>query len=414
MKERSSIILIILCVLTMLSGCAAVEGIFYPLPEAYTDGVKIPKGYPHDILEIYDDAVVFDKEDDGSEIKIEYGTQDDVDDVIDFHMDLFEDKELAMEETDESRDELRASGWGSNFYFEIKVDEAKGGYEERAFNTVVKVTVEFIEEDFDDDEYKDNNIDKGQEENDDADDEIDNPVVYENTLIQIEGFWHQCGEMWETGRYFKTFGYAYEIEGMNITYYENFEVVFEDKPFTFVDENTIMFKLNGTERMLMIEFVIIDGFEFLFLYDDYNNMELFYTASSYDEMMAYKGLRERYNETIYLEDELSDDELRFYLTETNWYTLYRYHPDGTYESLDYMERIYFWEDGTGLIEHYDGTLTEITWNINNEYLVIYFYNGTSITYIVDYSTTELYPYLYIFGDRDGRNGAATVYKPPGI
>jgi len=414
MKGKNRVVLIVLCVLISFSGCTATSNIFDPLPEEYTDGAKIPKNYPDDILEIYDDAIVFDTDDDDNEIKIEYGTEDEVDDVTDFYMDLFESKGLTIEETEEDRGEFTASGWSSDFYFEIKIDEAKGDYEERVFETVVKVKVVFIEEDFDDDEYKDNNIEADEEGYDNTDEEIDNPVVYEDTLAQIEGFWHLCGEMWEVGRYIKTAGNAYKIEGMTITYFEDFEVVFENKPFTFIDEYTIMFMFDGAERMLMIEFVSIDSYEYLFLYDDYYNMELFYTASSYDEMMTYNGMRERYNKAINLDDSLSDDDLRFYLTETNWYTIYKYHPDGTYEYLDYTERIYFWEDGTGLIEHYDGQLTEITWSLSNEHLVMYFFNGTSLTYIVDYSTTELYPYLYVYDDKDGRDGVAYVYKPPGI
>ena len=77
--NRNKIIILILGLALILSGC---------IPSQYTKGVDADE-YPDRDLPVYDDAVIFEYEGDDEEVSIKYGTEDDIDDVIDFYKDYF-------------------------------------------------------------------------------------------------------------------------------------------------------------------------------------------------------------------------------------------------------------------------------------------------------------------------------------
>lgn len=131
---KNKIIIIVLATVMIFSGC---------IPSAFLKGVDFDN-YPERDLPIYDDAIVYEYEDDDEEVTIMYGTEDDVDDVIEFYQDYFEDEGIVLDQEDEEDDEYSALGFYEDFIFEIEVGEAKGDNEEKAFSTVVEVKIEFL------------------------------------------------------------------------------------------------------------------------------------------------------------------------------------------------------------------------------------------------------------------------------
>ena len=119
-------------------------------PAAYKKGVKLSRDYPEKDLPIYDDAVVFECDESSKGVDISYGVKDgDVDDVADFYKDYFEDEGIVLTKEKDEKDEYSAKGTYEDFEFDISVEEAKGKYEEKVFETVVEVEIEFIDEDED-------------------------------------------------------------------------------------------------------------------------------------------------------------------------------------------------------------------------------------------------------------------------
>ena len=129
MKKLALILAFVLSAAMLFTGCAVITNILDPLPDEYVDGVKVPRDYPDDQLEIYDDAIVFEAEEDEEEITLMYGTKDEIDDIIDFYEDLFDDNGLNVEESDDGKGEYYAKGSGEGIKFEIsgKIDMIKYG-----------------------------------------------------------------------------------------------------------------------------------------------------------------------------------------------------------------------------------------------------------------------------------------------
>ena len=134
--NRNKIIILILGLALILSGC---------IPSQYTKGVDADE-YPDRDLPVYDDAIIFEYEGDDEEVSIKYGTEDDIDDVIDFNKDYFEDESIMLENEEEDKDEYTAEGYYEDFFFEINAEEASGDIEEKLFSTVVEVNIEYLSE----------------------------------------------------------------------------------------------------------------------------------------------------------------------------------------------------------------------------------------------------------------------------
>jgi len=132
--KNKKIFILLLAVLFILSGC---------IPSAYTKGVDADN-YPDKDLPVYDDAIIFEYEGDDEEVTIKYGTEDDVEDVMEFYQDYFEEEAIVLDEEAEDDGEYSAEGFFEDFLFEISVEEAKGDIEEKVFSAVAEVTIKFL------------------------------------------------------------------------------------------------------------------------------------------------------------------------------------------------------------------------------------------------------------------------------
>jgi len=139
-----TLIISIMILSFVFSGCDAIKGLSSKVPEKYTEGIKIDRDFPDDVFEIYDDAIVFDSRDLFDEIVLSFGSEDDVDDIIDFYHDFFSDNEIILLEEDEGRDEYYARGVFEGYEFKIKVEESDGDYVEDLFESVIYLAAKEI------------------------------------------------------------------------------------------------------------------------------------------------------------------------------------------------------------------------------------------------------------------------------
>ncbi len=162
MKKILCILFATVLVASLFAGCASAK---------YKKGVDYDD-FPDREIPIYDDAIVYSYEYDEGEWEIEYGTEDDVDDVMDFYQDEFEDEDYTITDEKEAKDEYSVEGVIDEYEFEIEAEESRGDLE-KYFDTVVTVTVTDTEyEEEKDEDKKDNDKDTKKEDKDIPLDEI--------------------------------------------------------------------------------------------------------------------------------------------------------------------------------------------------------------------------------------------------
>lgn len=250
---RYSIILAVGSVIAF-SGCAVIDSIFDPLPDEYIQGVRLPKDFPDEYLEIYDDAVVFDADEYKGRMRISFGTEDDIGDIADFYEDAFEESNLLFEIVENDRDEFHANGKGLDFYFEIKAEKARGNYEERVFTSTADIKIEFLE-------------------------------IGEEILKSMQGFWHACGAEGIINDETRKVGFAMEFDGTAINVYSDFILISENQKFKFIDDNTIVFIQDENETTYQITFETRDGMQIMSILKNGETMNL--EKSSYEAMLEY-------------------------------------------------------------------------------------------------------------------------------
>ncbi|MCK5129532.1 MAG: hypothetical protein KAQ68_06760 [Clostridiales bacterium] len=140
MKRKSFVLITLaLCITLMLifSGCSLLNKV----PEKYTEGIRYDRDYPDDALEIYDDAIVYDSRVQFGDIVLSCGTTDDIDDIIDFYRDFFEDNGIILDEETEDRDEYCAKGISEEYSFKVQVEEADGEIIEDIFEYIILLSI---------------------------------------------------------------------------------------------------------------------------------------------------------------------------------------------------------------------------------------------------------------------------------
>ena len=487
MKKLITLIVLLLSIALVFSGCAAITNIFNPLPDNFTDGVKTPKDYPDDYLEIYDDAVVYEAEDDDGAITLMCGTVDEIDDVIKFYADLFDDDEFTINESDDSRGEYYAEGRVGGYGFEIFAEDAKGEYEERAFTTVVEVKTR---------------------------------VLGKDMLDKLQGFWLACGDNGMVSDEIRRMGLAVDFDGMKMDFYAGFEIDSTNIDFAFIDDDTIQYTEDGEEYTADIKFETIDGIDVLTMENEYESLSL--EKSSYDKMMEYavvgaatlqrmqgfwlacgvdgqlddivrmEGIAlvfENYimasytafemdaetstiefiddstftyydydtgtqevlsvtfetidgievmtisdgetainlerssedlmwtyydwadDELLYLDTELTDDDILFLIADADWTYSYYYHADTMqYEAASAVEIFTFYSTGYGEYANADSWY-ETTWYVMDGklYVTIYAENEVYLEFYVDFEYDGTTYYMYLYNATDGFAGDAWVY-----
>ena len=178
---------VIYMMVMMFSSCA---------PSIYTRGVE-HDDFPKKDIPIYDGAVVFSFEGDKDECEIEYGSEDEVKDIMEFYQEeLGGDDYIIVRESDSYDDEYYVEGYIDDRYFEIEVEEAPRKYEEY-FVSVVSISVEPIEGEkgVGNGEVDENAAEEKKEKNGTAFKDPDGYDVYEMDQKRIKDFdWESISE----------------------------------------------------------------------------------------------------------------------------------------------------------------------------------------------------------------------------
>ncbi len=282
MKKMLIVLIIILSIILLISGCQ----------NKYKVGVSLPDEYP-DELEIYEDAVVFEAVVEEEEIVIKYGTEDDIDDVIEFLNELTESLEIICTEKDEGRNDYTAEGIGSCYEFQIAAEKAEDK-EEKYFDTVVTVEVEFNDESIE-------------------------------LMDDLQGNWMYWGLNGEIFSQLNRNGIYYEIDGNSYKYYEGFKSELAETYVFFMEDNFIQTKSQaGVTEAYKITFEEIDGTDFMTMESDEYAPQHFIEIKN-DELEEYKKINETWNkmkgfwQRIGANGEI-DDEYRCFAYDFSDYT----------------------------------------------------------------------------------------------
>ncbi len=351
--------LLMLC--SVLLGCTNI-------PKEYTEGVKLDRDYPEDDMPIMDDAIIFYSDSDDEEITIEYGVNDDLDDVVDFYKDHFEDNEIALDDESDKRDKYRAEGFYQDFMFDIKVTDPSGEYEEKQFVTTVKIEIEFVDE------------------------AIENPVAAQESLEDaILGFWRlDSSDTSEGIESINHLGIACEfLASGNAIMYSDFEYLLA-LTWAVIDDTTISIAAPGDPNQnITIMFENRSGVEYL-LWIDGNGTYYYYRDSSDEFSMNEDGI-------VITPD--TDEGLIEAIVDVMWYTFLFSEADGT---IDYDTPF------TGL-HNSDGTFVEVyeyetltgTWYVENG-LIYYIYDDDEVYgWTIELILKDGITYMYSYSPRDG-------------
>lgn len=334
----------------------------------------MPDEYPEDAFEIYEDAIVFESEDDDEGIELKYGTTDEIEDVIDYYEDLFDDNDLAMDEIEEDNDEFMAQGKGEGFKFEVKAKPAKGDYEERAFTTVVEVIIEYYE-------------------------------MGEETLSKMQGFWLACGAEGIIADATRQVGFAMEFKGNKMDVYEYFEPLVADTEIVFTDEDSVEFDDEGILTTMDISFETVGGQDVMtvVLNGDRIHME----KTTYNQMFEHKV---ETPSTVLYTDNLTDDELEYWIADTEWYYIFYFYPDGSYDLDETIyNKITLYSDFTGEDDLGD-QIVPFSWYVVDSNMYITYTDGSQYYFPIDFEYDGTTAYLYIYDLNEGYEGNAYIYS----
>lgn len=134
MKKR--ILILIAAIAVLVAGCVPVQ---------YRNGVEA-ENYPHDNLPIHDDAVIYDYAEDGEKATIKYGSSKNIEEISKYYIDYFANNETEIENQSIGTSEFEINGFYLDFLYVVKATDAIGEYEEKLFETVVEVEIEFLTE----------------------------------------------------------------------------------------------------------------------------------------------------------------------------------------------------------------------------------------------------------------------------
>ncbi len=362
MKPIRKVVFFTLC---SLLTCSLLLGCTLLIPDEYTDGVKLDRDYPEDDMPIMDDAIVYYSDGDDESITIKYGVSDDLDDVVDFYKDHFEDNDIVLDDESDRSTRYNAEGSYKDFMFDVKVTKASGEYEEKVFETTVKIQIEFMEEPI-------------------STVEIDQDSLEDDII----GFWRQESSDNEAGvATTYDLGIAFEFAPLGqMNLYGDFEY-FSEMEWSIIDESTILVTtLDGHEETVTITLEKRSALDYLIWVDSTGTYVFF--RDSVDALVPLGD---------YTPPELTaDEQLTAAIADVTWYYIHHQYADGQIAS-----------SSTGsLIYHSDGTLEDVfddqtltgNWYISDGRLYCDYSDDTSSSWDIEITNEGGTAFLYYFSD----------------
>ncbi|MCK5128253.1 MAG: hypothetical protein KAQ68_00260 [Clostridiales bacterium] len=127
---------LLIIITSILTSCS----LFNPIPKNYTEGIKYDRQYPDHILDIYEDAIVYDSSALFDDVVLSMGTQDDMDEIIVRYRDFLQKNNISPIAYEESMEELYIRFIFDGYEFEIKAEKPEGEHEEAQYKHVIHIS----------------------------------------------------------------------------------------------------------------------------------------------------------------------------------------------------------------------------------------------------------------------------------
>lgn len=366
MKTRRKLLsLLLIAIITSLLfiGCNKV-------PEEYIEGVRLHKSYPEEYMPIYDDAVVYYCDNDEQSVSIKYGVHDELDDVVDFYKDHFEDKGISLEDETDKSSKYLAEGICMDFSFKIKISEPTGSYEEEVFSTVVKIDIKLVHDSLG------------------TADQLKEESPLSNRIL---GFWRQESFQDHQGNKQKTYlyGSAYHFlpDGTFLIYFD-FALV-ETGRWEAVDEKTVLFTPTDKESINITVSTEKRTNKDYMLWEDSSGILTFFKDSS-DGFLDQSSYTHE-NETI-----TPDEQLSKAIDDTIWY-IYEQSESST---SNINNNVIYHSDGT-FEDTYNGDTANGTWHISAGQLCLEAGDGDNLNFDIRIEYRGSANYLFVFNNTEG-------------
>ena len=349
MKQKRKLMFLtamLLLLTTLFAGCVLI-------PDEYTKGVRLDSSYPEDDLPIMKDAVIFFCDADDETVSVKYGVEDDLDDVADFYKDHFDDNDIVLDDESDKSSRYTAEGSYKDFVFELRAGSPSGQYEEKLFETVVKIDIEFIEG------------------------TVPTPGVVETeepaSLEQdILGFWRQESFEDSSGKYDTyDYGQAYEfVADGTLNLYTDY-VFAVSGGWAYVDETTILLTtVDSSQEYVDVVQEVRNGVDYLIWTDSTGTLTFFRDSS--DEFSLSTG--NNGNST-------NSEQLEASLTDNIWYYYHYADSMANIEQPLFGYEIYY-EDGT--FEYsFDEKTHYGTWYMQDDRLYCTYEDGSSSNWYIE-------------------------------
>lgn len=101
---------------------------------------KLDRNYPDDIVPVYDDAIIYDYENnEDQEHEVYAGTKDTVSDVAEFYSDFFDDEDIKLDSEKRSSSLYTAKGLFGGWMFEVIVAKPSTTSDKRLYNAMIEI-----------------------------------------------------------------------------------------------------------------------------------------------------------------------------------------------------------------------------------------------------------------------------------
>ena len=231
------------------------------------------------------------------------------------------------------------------------------------------------------------------------------------TLEMMQGFWMLTGYKGEVSEKIKQSGVALHIYNSNFDMYAGFILKSEKTKINLSEGNIVEYNMEGKTHKTEVSFDIKDGYEIMILNGDDGYMQ--FEKCSKELYFLYKDFAENslgsYEFSIYLEDELTDKELAWYIADAYWNEWYYLYPDGTYSEMDPYSMVLYSSDMSGIMNYVEEKVY-VAWEVYEKKRYLTYQDGDVYFFPIDYryDSTTGYAYLYLYDTEEGYENCAWV------
>jgi len=243
--------------------------------------------------------------------------------------------------------------------------------------------------------------------------EVEIDTDYSNSEVEdmMQGFWQLTGYKGSLEEIIKLEGIAMDINDDEIDFYSRFEIDGEEVDFDISGGDTIKYRYNDIRYEMDVSFKTKDGYELMILKGDGETLK--FEKTTYDAYYLYKkiaeGNIEKYDHSIYLDDDLTDEQFISYIADIYWNELYYLYTDGTTGEMDpYILTLYY--HGMWGTSQYVDDIYYVSWEVSDGVLAVIYTGDEAYYFPIDYifDKDSGYAYLYLYNTDEGQEGNAWV------